>query len=65
MGVEWTIPLTGGVESNSKEDVLDRECRGAYSTLISGSVIAMIEKVGNLRVTTESSPWKEHPGDMI
>ena len=44
------------MESNTKEDVLDWGCKGVYSTLISGSVIAVIEKVGNARSEMESSP---------
>ena len=44
------------MESNTKEEAFDWECKGVYSTLISGSVIAVIEKVGNVRSTMESSP---------
>ena len=45
-----------GVELKIKEEALDWEWRGAYATLISGSVIASTEKVGNVRVAMEFSP---------
>ena len=51
-----TIALKLGVESKIKEEALDWEWRGAYATLISGSVIADTEKVGNVRATMEFSP---------